>query len=97
MNANFSKKGLKELTADYEPGYLNGSIVTYKPGHQLRSIISEVTTPTYETTKQLDNIIKPYIHSKHMLKSRGREYTKPPRRRRLIYQRTSKGEDRHNN
>ena len=70
VNTQCKKRIFKEPTGDYEPGYLYGNVKTHKPGNKLRPIISQVTTPTYETAKQLDNIIKPYIPSKYMLKSR---------------------------
>ena len=70
VNTECGKKVFKEPIGDYEPGYLYGNIKTHKPGNKLRPIISQVTTPTYETAKQLDDIIKPYIPSKYMLKSR---------------------------
>ena len=37
----------------------------------MRPIISQVSTPTYQTSKQLDAIIKPYIPKKYSLNSRG--------------------------
>ena len=70
INEECRKRVLKEPVGDYEPGYLYGNVKTHKPGNKLRPIISQVTTPTYETAKQLDNIIKPYIPSKYMLNSR---------------------------
>ena len=70
VNDKCEKKIFKEPTGDYEPGYLYGNVKTHKPGSKLRPIISQVTTPTYETAKKLDDIIKPYIPSKYMLKSR---------------------------
>ena len=70
VNTECGKKVFKEPIGDYEPGYLYGNIKTHKPGNKLRPIISQVTTPTYKTAKQLDDIIKPYIPSKYMLKSR---------------------------
>ena len=70
VNDKCGKKIFKEPTGDYEPGYLYGNVKTHKPGSKLRPIISQVTTPTYETAKKLDDMIKPYIPSKYMLKSR---------------------------
>lgn len=70
VNTGCGKKILKKPIGDYEPGYLYGNVKTHKPGNNLRPIISQVTTPTYETAKRLDNIIKPYIPATYMLKSR---------------------------
>ena len=36
----------------------------------LRSVISQVTTPIYNLSKDLDKLIKPYIPSKYVMKSR---------------------------
>ena len=70
VNTECGKKIFKQPIGDYEPGYLYGNVKTHKPGSKLRPIISQVTTPTYETAKKLDDIIKPYIPAKYMLKSR---------------------------
>ena len=60
----------KKITGDYNPGYLYGNPKTHKDGIPLRPIISQIPTPTYAIAKQLDSLIKPYIPSKYMLKSR---------------------------
>ena len=70
VNKTLGKKVFKEPVGDYEPGYIYGNVKTHKPGNKLRPIISQVTTPTYTTAKELDAIIKPYIPGKFMLKSR---------------------------
>ena len=70
VNQKCNKKLLKEPIGDFEPGYIYGNVKTHKPGNKLRPIISQVTTPTYKTAKELDEIIKPYIPAKYMLKSR---------------------------
>ena len=70
VNTKCGKKLLKQPTGDFEPGYIYGNVKTHKPGNKLRPIISQVTTPTYTTAKQLDELIKPYIPATFMLKSR---------------------------
>ena len=60
----------KPIIGDFEPGYLYGNVKTHKPGNKLRPIISQVTTPTYDVSKIIDTIVKPYIPSTYMLKSR---------------------------
>ena len=60
---------LKKIVGDYSPGYIYGNVKTHKEGEKLRPIISQITTPTYHTAKQLDNIIKVYLPQGKMLKS----------------------------
>ena len=60
---------LKKIVGDYSPGYIYGNVKTHKPGEKLRPIISQVTTPTYQTAKQLDKLIKKYLPQGKMLKS----------------------------
>jgi hypothetical protein len=44
-------------------------VKTNKEGEKLRPIISQISTPTYKTAKQLDSIIKDYLPQGKMLKS----------------------------
>ena len=60
---------LRKIVGDYSPGYIYGNVKTHKEGEKLRPIISQITTPTYKTAKQLDNIIKVYLPQGKMLKS----------------------------
>ena len=69
-NAEAGHKILTPIVGNYTPGYFYGNIKTHKPGNPLRPIISQVTTATYDTSKQLDKIIKKYIPKKYSLKSR---------------------------
>ena len=61
--------GLNKIIGDYSPGYIYGNVKTHKPGETLRPIISQVTTPTYRTAKQLDKLIKRYLPQGKMLRS----------------------------
>ena len=60
---------LKKIVGDYSPGYIYGNVKTHKPGEKVRPIISQVTTPTYHTAKQLDKLIKKYLPQGKMLRS----------------------------
>ena len=60
---------LKKIVGDYSPGYIYGNVKTNKEGEKLRPIISQISTPTYKTAKQLDSIIKDYLPQGKMLKS----------------------------
>ena len=70
VNGNPDNFKLKKITGEYSPGYIYGNVKIHKEGNPIRPIISQISTPTYELSKTLDNIIKPYIPSKYMLKSR---------------------------
>ena len=61
----------REIIGDYSPGYLYGTVKTHKKDpRSLRPVISQITTPTYQISKKLDELIKGYIPDKYMLKSR---------------------------
>ena len=60
---------IKKIVGDYSPGYIYGNVKTHKEGAKLRPIISQVTTPTYRTAKEIDSIIKQYLPQGKMLKS----------------------------
>ena len=46
-----------------------GNVKTHKEEKTLRPIVSQITTPTYRTAKQLDKVIKQYLPQGYMLKS----------------------------
>ena len=69
-NSQSRNKTLTPIVGSYSTGYIYGNIKTHKNGNPLRPIISQVSTPTYQTSKQLDAIIKPYIPKKYSLNSR---------------------------
>jgi hypothetical protein len=52
---------LKPIVGEYSTGYIYGTVKIHKPGNPLRPIISQVSAPTYETAKQINNIITPYL------------------------------------
>ena len=64
-----ASKLLKKVIGDYSPGYMYGNVKTHKEEKTLRPIVSQITTPTYKTAKQLDNVIKRYLPQGYMLKS----------------------------
>ena len=61
---------LTPIKSSYGPAYLYGNVKTHKPHNPLRPIIAQVTSPVYITAKEIDKIIKPYIHKKFSLNSR---------------------------
>ena len=69
-NSHSRNKTLTPIVGSYSTGYIYGNIETRKNGNPLRPIISQVSTPTYQTSKQQDAIIKPYIPKKYSLNSR---------------------------
>ena len=63
------RKVLDEIEGDYSPGYVYGNIKTHKADNKLRLITSQIPTPTYKLSKQLDKLIKKYLPQGYMLKS----------------------------
>ena len=68
-NGNQETKILQPITGHYKPGYLYGTVKTHKAGNPLRPIISQIPTPTYETSKALNKLISPYLPAKFQLNS----------------------------
>ena len=64
-----ASKVLKRIIGDYSPGYMYGNVKTHKEDKKLRPIVSQITSPTYRTAKQLDNLVKRYLPQGYMLKS----------------------------
>ena len=56
-NADLHNIKLPKIIGDYKPGYIYGTVKIHKPGNPLRPIISHVTTPTYQLTKTINNLI----------------------------------------
>ena len=48
---------IKPITGEYSARYLYGTVKIHKPNNPLRPIISQITTPTYDTAKELNSII----------------------------------------
>ena len=67
--ANTTSKHFSRVIGDYGPGYCYGTVKTHKPGNPLRPIISQVTTPTYQVAKKLNNLITPYVPEGRSVKS----------------------------
>ena len=59
--ANTSNKHFTTVTGDYTPGYCYGTIKTHKAGNPQRPVIAQVTTPTYQTAKKLNELLTPYV------------------------------------
>ena len=69
VNGSNESKILKPIVGEYKPGYLYGTVKTHKPGNPLRPIVSQIPTPTYETSKCLNKLIMPYLPAKYQLNS----------------------------
>ncbi|XP_076042001.1 uncharacterized protein LOC143025906 [Oratosquilla oratoria] len=57
------------IVGEFSPGYMYGNVKTHKPNCPHRPIISQIPTPTHRLSKQLDNIITPYMPKKYSSKS----------------------------
>ena len=68
-NAINSRDKLTPIVGSYTPGYLYGNVKTHKTNYPVRPIISQVTTAIYQTAKELDKIIKPYIPKQYSISS----------------------------
>ena len=71
VNAVQQPHHFKKLIGHFSPGYLYGNAKIHKSLNEppLRPIISQIGTPTYETAKILNNILKKYIPSGYMVES----------------------------
>ena len=69
VNATQSDIKLNKIKGEYKPGYIYGTVKVHKENNPLRPIISQVTSPIYQLSKTLNEIITPYIPSKYSLKS----------------------------
>ena len=71
INAVNSSVKLKELIGHFEPAYIYGNPKIHKNAIDppLRPIISQIGTPTYDVSKQLNNIIVKYMPNKYMVDS----------------------------
>ena len=63
------KKMLNPIVGDYTPGFMYGNVKTHKPGNNLRLITSQIPSPTYKVSKEIDSLIKKYLPQGYMLKS----------------------------
>ena len=69
VNRNQDEKIIKPIIGEFHPGYIYGTVKTHKPNNPLRPIVSQVTTPIYETAKKLNTIITPYLPAKYQINS----------------------------
>ena len=53
-NSQSSTKQFNPIIGEYKPGYIYGTVKTHKNGNPLRPIVSQIPTPTYETSKKLN-------------------------------------------
>ena len=68
-NAHLRDAEIKRIIGEYEPGYIYGNVKIHKPNKDLRPIISQIPTPTYELSKYLNNLISPYIPYRYSIQS----------------------------
>ena len=68
-NADLLNIKLPKIISDYKPGYIYGTVKIHKPGYPLRLIILPVTTPTYQLTKIINDLITPYPSHNYSIKS----------------------------
>ena len=68
-NAAVGHVKFNRISGHYSPGYMYGNVKTHKQSCPLRPIISQIPTPTYKLSKQVNGIITPYMPSKYMIKS----------------------------
>ena len=70
-NSTNNSNLLTKLSGHYEPGYLYGNPKIHKSMKDppLRPIISQIGTPVYNTAKELNSIITPYIPKEFVIDS----------------------------
>ena len=69
LNATKDSIKLDKIIGKTTPGYIYGTIKTHKPNNPIRPIISQIPTPLYNTAKQLNVILTPYMPNTYLLKS----------------------------
>ncbi|MPC43096.1 hypothetical protein E2C01_036733 [Portunus trituberculatus] len=62
--ANNNSLQFQKISGEFSPGYAYGNVKTHKPNNPLRSIISQIPTPTYAIAKKLNQLLTPYIPNK---------------------------------
>ena len=67
-NADHHNIKLPKIISDYKPGYIYGIIKIHIPGYPLRPIISQVTTPIYQITKTINDLITSYLSHNYSIK-----------------------------
>jgi hypothetical protein len=60
-----------KLEGDFSPGYIYGNVKVHKnkTDPPLRPIISQVTAPTYQIAKKINEILQPYLPARYSIKS----------------------------
>ena len=69
VNAVHGSERLPMVTGDHDLGYIYWNVKTHKRGNPLRTIISQLPSPTYAIAKALNHILAPYIPSTYSLES----------------------------
>ena len=67
-NADLHNKKLAKIIGNYKPGFIYRTVKIHKPGYPLRPINSQVTTPTYQFTKTINDLITPYLSHEYSIK-----------------------------
>ena len=68
-NADPHNIKLPKIINDYKPGYIYGTTKIHKPGYPHRPNISQITTPTYQLTWTINDLISPYLSHNYSIKS----------------------------
>lgn len=71
INKASKKTTFKPLTGSFKPGYLYGAPKIHKNMEDppLRPIVSTISTPTYGLSKEINDLIKPYIPNSYSISS----------------------------
>ena len=68
-NTDLHNIKLPKIIGDYKPGYIYRTVKINKPVYPLRPIILQVTTPTYQPTKTINDLISSYLSHNYSIKS----------------------------
>ena len=68
---NNSNKIVSPIVGEYSPGYIYGIVKIHKDNNPQWPITSQIPTPIYETSNQLNQIITKYLPAKYIINSTG--------------------------
>ena len=74
VNKNQQNKTLQPIIGEFSPGYIYGTVKIHKPDNPIRSIISQIPTPVYTLSKQLNTFITEYQPSNYIINSTKNSY-----------------------